>query len=105
MLSCTVPWVSQSFDENGDGLSVAPSTANIMELSDCICGGSGSIFGIYADQINTSWKGFAPVQSTGTGFTPVTSGTGYNASAAQTIGAGFSPSSSPMGNGYTPSTP
>jgi hypothetical protein len=107
LLTCTIPAIEKALDSNATVTSFASSLQDVRALSDCICGGSGSIFGIYDGYVNGTWNGFTPIEATGNGYSTSSNamGNGFNAQATQTLGNAFSPSQSPLGNGFETVTP
>lgn len=95
MISC-VPTLGASADED----ALMGSVADFQSFSNCICGGSGSIFGDYDAIARAEWRGFSPAAVTEGGFAPSSaSNSGFRPSST----TGFQPSGT--GGGFTPSAP
>jgi|GEM_PF-5983306 len=88
LIRCSADFVAGASD--GELEQLATSLEDYRQLSQCICQGSGSLFGDYS----SSWQGYAPASGSGQSYSPSNGA----------VGNGYAPSGNAVGNGYRPSS-
>lgn len=94
MINCLPDLIA--VDDSGELMS---GLDDLQALNNCICAGSGSMFGNFYDLARAEWRGFTPASVTEGGFAPAsTTSMGFQPAST----SGYRPSST---DGYSPSTP